>query len=45
MAGITEKSFEILFPLRSLKKHGAVYWFRTTGNIWKAHKNRGWSKW
>ena len=36
MAGITQKSFETLFPLWSLKKNcGGVYWFRTKGNIWK----------
>ena len=46
MAGITQKSFETLFPLWSLKKNrGGVYWFRTKGNIQKA-QNRGWySKW
>ena len=46
MAGITQKSFETLSPLWSLKENsGGVYWFRTKGNIWKA-QNRGWySKW
>ena len=39
MAGITQKSCITLFPLWSLKKNsGGVYWYKTTGNIWKAQK-------
>ena len=34
MAGITQKGCLTLFPLWSLKKNrGAVYWFKTTGNM------------
>ena len=46
MAGITQKSFETLFPLRSLKKTVVAYNDLEQKETYKKLKNRGWySKW
>ena len=46
MAGITQKSFEILFPLWSLKKTVVWYIDLEQKETYEKLKNRGWySKW